>query len=342
MGRLLSDDTRAYTWDLASRLTSFKEVSTTTFTSDGFGMRLSRTAGVTTQEYVWNYAFGLPSISVVRQPAGGDLRYYIHLPGGTLLHSIEAADDTRRFYHSDEMGTTLFLTDDLGVITDTYGITPYGMVTAKTGSTDNPFTFLGAYGVMQEGDTGLYYMRARYYDSATNRFVSRDPVKSIAPKQINPYLYAADNPLRYVDASGLRPKDPNIQYRWAHPPPIEFMCEPEPIMSEPDEPETTMSPPIMCEASICCIELWVLEDMEFGQNYQMLKLIRYGSHPGGQVIAILFLMFSNREAPDKLSPREDSEKVEIILTINGIQPKARVPIPPPDPMNPGGYLKFRD
>ena len=215
MGRLTEDDTRAYTWDLASRLTSLTEGgSTTNFTYDGFGMRLSRKAGVTTTEYVWNYAFGLPSISVVRQPAGGDLRYYIHLPSGILLHSIEAADDTRRFYHSDEMGTTLFLTDDLGAITDTYGITPYGMVTAKIGSTENPFTFLGAYGVMQEGDTGLYYMRARYYDSTTSRFVSRDPVKSIEPKQINPYLYAADNPLRYVDPSGLhRDPDPVSEIR---------------------------------------------------------------------------------------------------------------------------------
>jgi len=203
MGRLTQDDTHAYAWDLASRLTSYTAGgNTTNFTYDGLGMRISRTSGGTTQQYIWNYAFALPSISVVRQ-GGSDLRYYIHLPGGRLLHSIGAADNTRHFYHFDEMGTTLFLTNDSGAITDSYGVTPYGMVTASTGTTDNPFTFIGAYGVMEEGDTGLYYMRARYYDSLNGRFISPDPVKSIHPEQINSYQYAQENPVRYADPSGL-------------------------------------------------------------------------------------------------------------------------------------------
>jgi RHS repeat-associated protein len=204
MGRLSGDDTRNYSWDLASRLISYTESDrNVAFTYDGLGMRVSRTSGGVTQQYVWNYAFGLTSISVVRQ-GGSDLRYYIHLPGGRLLHSIEAADNARRFYHFDEMGTTLFLSNDSGAITDSYGITPYGLVTASNGITENPFTFIGAYGVMEEGNTGLYYIRARYYDSVSGRFISPDPVRSIHPKQINPYQYGIANPLRYADPSGLQ------------------------------------------------------------------------------------------------------------------------------------------
>ena len=203
MGRLTADGNRTYTWDLASRLTSYTDGgSTTSFTYDGLGMRVTRTTGGATRSYVFNYALGLPSISVVRQ-GGVDLRYYVHLPGGRLLYSAEAADNSRRFYHFDEMGTTLFLTGESGTVTDSYGITPYGEMTAKTGTTDNSFTFIGAYGVMQEGDTGLYHMKFRYYDSITSRFISRDPVKSIHPKQMNPYQYASENPLRYLDPMGL-------------------------------------------------------------------------------------------------------------------------------------------
>ncbi len=90
-----------------------------------------------------------------------------------------------------------------GTLTDSYAVTPYGRVTGRTGTTDNPFVFIGAYGVMQEGDTGLYYMRARYYDSMTGRFISKDPLKSIHPKSINPYQYAVENPKQNIDPSGL-------------------------------------------------------------------------------------------------------------------------------------------
>jgi RHS repeat-associated protein len=253
MGRLTADGIRTYTWDLASRLSSYAESgSTTTFTYDGLGMKVSKTSGEITQEYIWNRAFTLPSISIVRQ-GGSDLRYYIHLPGGVLLHSIEATDNTRRFYHYDEMGTTLFLTDDSGVLTDSYGITPYGLVTVSTGNTDNPFTFTGAYGVMEEGNTGLYYMRARYYDSISGRFISPDSVKSIYPKQINPYQYALRNPLRYVDPSGLRDNDdvPNDKGEDEIGKALEILLAPE----EPPPFDPIIPPPIINQpltGDSCC------------------------------------------------------------------------------------------
>jgi RHS repeat-associated protein len=121
-----------------------------------------------------------------------------------LLYSIEAADSTRHYYHFDQSGSTLFLTDDNANVTDTYAITPFGESVAHSGSTDNPFTWLGQLGAMQEGSTSLFYLRARYYDSATARFLSRDPLQSRDPREINPYQYAADNPVTNDDATGLR------------------------------------------------------------------------------------------------------------------------------------------
>ena len=149
-----------------------------------------------------NYALPLHPVSVVRQ-GSQDRRYYIYLPPeGTLLYSIDAADNRRRFYHFDEIGTTLFLTDDAGAITDTYAITPYGEQVDRTGSAENPFTFLGAYGVTQEGSTGLYYMGFRWYDSTTARFLTRDPLPGLAPKALNRYQYAFGNPLVSLDPQG--------------------------------------------------------------------------------------------------------------------------------------------
>lgn len=212
MGRLTADDSRTYTFDLASRLQSVTELGTTiNFTYDGMNMMLSQTAGANVEEYVWNYGLDIPSPSLLIKQ-GIVSRYFVHLPDGRLLHSIDASDDSRTFYHYDEQGTTLFLTDDAGTITDTYGVTPFGEVTGHTGATDNPFIFSGAYGVMEVGNTGLYYMRHRFYDSRTGRFISRDPAASIQPEGINPYLFAKDNPLSYIDPMGLAP----LRYHPSH------------------------------------------------------------------------------------------------------------------------------
>ncbi|UCE20460.1 MAG: right-handed parallel beta-helix repeat-containing protein [Gemmatimonadota bacterium] len=204
MGRLTEDIRRSYSWNLASRLVSYTEAgNTVTFTYDGSGLLHTRTSEDVTREYVWNYALGLPSISLVKEN-GHDIMFYIHLPGGRLLYSIDASNDTRHYYHFDETGTTLFLTDEAGAITDTYGITPYGETVTKTGITENPFTFCGAFGVLQEGDTGLYSMRARFYDSGTGRFISTDVINSIHPIEINPYQYAMQNPMAHSDPMGLQ------------------------------------------------------------------------------------------------------------------------------------------
>ena len=88
-------------------------------------MRISPTSGGTTRNYVLNYPLGVPSVATGRS-GGSDVRYYVYLPDGTLLHSIEAAGGQRRFYHFDEAGNTVFLTDHSGSSTDTYGISPFG------------------------------------------------------------------------------------------------------------------------------------------------------------------------------------------------------------------------
>jgi RHS repeat-associated protein len=227
LGRVTSNPALAYTWDLASRLASLSgPAGAVTFTYDALGQRISRTSGGTAQNYALNYALRRPSVSVI-QASGIDQRYYIWLPNGMLLESIEAAGNARHFFHFDEAGSAMFLSNDSGAVTDTYAMTPYGEVIASTGTTPNPFTFKGRSGVMQEGTTGLYYMRARYYDSTLARFVSRDPVASLDPMQMNPYQYAKDSPLRFGDPTGLQfdddesspPSEEEIG-SW-----VEMMCE---------------------------------------------------------------------------------------------------------------------
>src|SRR6185369_10617809 len=104
-----------------------------------------------------------PALSILRQ-GGSDLRYFVYLPNGTLLYSVEASGNARHFYHFDEMGNTAFLTGDNGALTDSYSITPYGETSVHMGTTDNPFTWQGQFGTIQVGQS-LYFMRSRFYDA---------------------------------------------------------------------------------------------------------------------------------------------------------------------------------
>ena len=202
-GRLTAGDggTSTYTWNPASRLMSYARADgSTAFTYDALGGRTGRGA----TRYTINYALALPSVATVGN-ASGDVRYYVHTPGGRLLYSIEASDGSHKFYSFDDIGSTTFLSDDTGSITDAYGIAPYGeTVTPSANNTsDNPFTWQGQLGVMQELGTSLYYMRARYYDSAAERFLSRDPLWVASPRQVNRYQYAAGDPVAFRDPTGL-------------------------------------------------------------------------------------------------------------------------------------------
>jgi RHS repeat-associated protein len=207
-GRLINDNAGStYQWDAASRLVSYARTDgSASATYDALGNRISRTgAGGATLNYVINYATGLPTVAII-QNAASDLTYYVYTPAGLLLFSVDAGSGAHRFYSFDDTGSTTFLTSDTGAITDAYGISPYGDIMTSDASnlTDNPFTWQGQYGVMQEPGTLLYYARLRYYDASSMRFLSRDPLFSPAPREVNPYQYAAGDPVANGDPMGLK------------------------------------------------------------------------------------------------------------------------------------------
>ena len=176
MGRLTQDAVHTYGWDMASRLVSRSGIDgKVTATSGCQGKRISLTSSTGTQNFVWNYATSMPTLATV-QNGSADQRYYVYLPNGALLYAIDAVTNARTYFTSMKSGSTTLLTNDAGAVTDTYAVTPYGEYGDADRFDTNPFTWLGEYGVMSEGASGLYYMRARYYDSTTSRFLSPDPV----------------------------------------------------------------------------------------------------------------------------------------------------------------------
>ncbi len=203
-GQRTADSSRNYTWDNGDRLITAGGAS---FAYNGLGNIISRTKDTSSVNYYYNYAIGFHPIMAERDDSSGSwLRYYIYTPEGKLLYMIDAQDSNKvYFYHFDNIGSTLFLTDIGGTVTDSYAYTPYGKLLGHNGINSQPFTFIGEFGVRQEGTGGnLYQMQARYYDASTGAFVSRDPLwPAIASaKSINPYQYALRNPMSIIDPTG--------------------------------------------------------------------------------------------------------------------------------------------
>jgi RHS repeat-associated protein len=101
--------------------------------------------------------------------------------------------------HHDRMGSTRAITDAFGVVEMAASYDPYGnpLTGAPWSAVSTPLLFSGEY---RDSESGLYYLRARYYEPVTGQFLSRDPITALT---LEPYGYVGDNPLNRTDASGL-------------------------------------------------------------------------------------------------------------------------------------------
>ena len=194
---------RTLQYDAASRL---KQINSVTLDYNGANDIVTRAEGGVTNRYFYNLALGMkPIVAEKNETTGQTLRYYIWSPDGRLLYLIDAANGNAvRHFHFDRVGTTVALTDAAGTITDSYAYTPFGELLGRTGTSRQPFLYVGRFGVRSEPAGNLIHMRARYYDPVSARFLTRDPIWPVLsePVSLNPYHYVAQNPLSYIDPEG--------------------------------------------------------------------------------------------------------------------------------------------
>ncbi len=207
-----------FSYDYRDKLSqSFISGVTTQYKYDGAGNRLAKIGGGTTKRYVLDINNELSNVIAETDGSGNITAYYVY---GLGLLSKVLPDGTAFYYHYDSRGSTIALTDADGNITDAYAYDPFGKVVNSTGTTPNPFRYVGRYGLMDEGN-GLTYVRARYYMPELGRFITKDPLtgEDRDGQSLHRYVYAINNPVRLVDVSGLSGEMP-LWYRltkWAEP-----------------------------------------------------------------------------------------------------------------------------
>jgi RHS repeat-associated protein len=101
------------------------------------------------------------------------------------------------YNHADQLGSIQALTNSSGAVARTADYDAYGQPTRVTGSTSTPFGYAGEY---TDAETGFLYLRARYYDPASQQFLTVDPLLAATEQAYN---YAGGSPLNATDPSGL-------------------------------------------------------------------------------------------------------------------------------------------
>ena len=155
--------------------------------------------------------------------------------GGNGGGNTAPLEDAHYFYHPDHLGSSSYITNDLGQVFQHLEYFPFGetFVEEHSNTQRAPYLFTGK---ELDEDTGLYYYGARYYDPRTSLWQSADPILAkylpgrgqdvgmLLPNVLNGYgsprhampgmggvftgqnlslyHYSHQNPLRYLDPDG--------------------------------------------------------------------------------------------------------------------------------------------
>ena len=169
---------------------------------DGDGNRVAKTVnGVTTQYLVDDLnPTGYPQV-FDELTNGAVTRTYTYGLQRIDEEQLVSGSWTTSYYGYDGGGHVRQLTNSAGAVTDTYAYDAYGNQLNHTGNTPNNYRYRGE---QFDSDLNLYYQRARWYNPATGRFLSHDPLPGwlAEPITLHRYNYAGVNPVKYIDPSG--------------------------------------------------------------------------------------------------------------------------------------------
>ncbi|MBN2258683.1 MAG: RHS repeat protein, partial [Anaerolineaceae bacterium] len=165
-GSLLNDGLMNYSYDPAGRLAGITSAyGNYQFGYDGLGNRYTQTAGGETVVYSLDLAAGLTT--VLRE---GTTTYLYGL--GLIGQETGGALDIAL---ADRLGSIRQLVDEDQQVTLTTSYDPFGNTLFHQGESSSAFGFTG------EGmdESGLVFLRARYYSPETGRFISADPFPGV-------------------------------------------------------------------------------------------------------------------------------------------------------------------
>jgi RHS repeat-associated protein len=187
-----------YEYDAENKLVRVvSPTNTANYKYDGLGRRVEKEviAGSTTTT---RYVYDNEDILLELNGSNAIVARYTHGPGIDEPLIMEKNNQSF-YYHADGLGSITELTNQSGTVAQRYAYSSFGKIESQLDpSFVQPYTYTSR---EFDPETGLYYYRARAYDSATGRFLQEDPIG--LQGGINRYLMAANNPINWNDPLGL-------------------------------------------------------------------------------------------------------------------------------------------
>ena len=207
-GNTLTSGGKGFTYDSANHLTGMNG-GAVTIVYDGDGNRVAKTVGGVTTQYLVDDLNPTVYAQVVEEVVSGAVtREYTYGLQRISQDQIISSTWAPSFYGYDGGGNVTALTNSAGSITDTNEYEAFGNLASFAGTTPNVYMYRGE---QYDSDLGLYYLRARYMNPLTGRFMSRDPNEPqvrdangtpLDPRKLHKYLYASGDPVNRIDPRG--------------------------------------------------------------------------------------------------------------------------------------------
>lgn len=167
---------------------------------NAFGQLVRRSRnGTPERHFLWDRGHLLAELDGT---AGARVAEYAYHLGVDAPLAMVAGSDTAalRAFHRDALGSVIAVSDLSGNVVQQLDYAPWGALAQITGTLADT-NRLRWKGMVWEGDsTRLYYVRARWYDPASRRFLSEDP--SGLAGGINQYAFASNDPIGKADPAG--------------------------------------------------------------------------------------------------------------------------------------------
>ena len=186
--------------------------STATFTYNAEGLRFSKTVEGATTWYCYEYGQAIKELD-----SEGGVVYNVY--GGNRV-SREVGGQ-KAYYLYNGHGDVTGLVGASGSVIASYCYDAFGNILEQSGNFSNPYRYAG---YEYDGESELYYLKARYYDPAIARFMQEDthwnthnsiygdnpiymggnpmPNNNAMMQSLNLYTYCINNPIRYYDPTG--------------------------------------------------------------------------------------------------------------------------------------------
>lgn len=165
------------------------------FTYDAEGLRTSKTVNGEKTVFVWD---GDQLVMELTESGKVRKRY---IRGNDLVYADKGMDTEKLYYVTDLHGSVVQLTDESGKVTKTYEYDSFGNEVKPDSKDDNPFRYCGEY---YDKETEEIYLRARYYQPAVGRFLTRDSYtgQEDEPESLHLYTYCENDGVNAWDPSG--------------------------------------------------------------------------------------------------------------------------------------------